>query len=209
MSDSDDVDSLGSEEVVVKPKRRKRKKNKDPNRPKRNMSAFFLYSNANRARVKADNPDAKFGDIAKLLSAEFKEIDADEKAEWDAKAEADKQRYLAAMEDYVPPSDDSDSDSEDGGKKKKKKKKSGKAGKETTTTLDDSNSSTNQPDEQEENQEQEEPTRTQTLIEGKLVGRDEDKDVTMINVKGRIVKIKNDMIESVKLPKAKREKGAK
>lgn len=63
MSDSDDVDSLGSEEVVVKPKRKKRKKNKDPNRPKRNMSAFFLYSNANRARVKADNPDAKFGDI--------------------------------------------------------------------------------------------------------------------------------------------------
>mmetsp|Transcript_14134 Transcript_14134/g.20058 ORF Transcript_14134/g.20058 Transcript_14134/m.20058 type:complete len:203 (+) Transcript_14134:198-806(+) len=124
MSDSDDVDSLGSEEVVVKPKRKKRKKNKDPNRPKRNMSAFFLYSNANRARVKADNPDAKFGDIAKLLSAEFKEIDADEKAEWDAKAEADKQRYLAAMEDYVPPSDDeSDSDSDDGAKKKKKKKK--------------------------------------------------------------------------------------
>lgn len=63
MSDSDDVDSLGSEEVVVKNKRKKRKKNKDPNRPKRNMSAFFLYSNANRARVKADNPDAKFGDI--------------------------------------------------------------------------------------------------------------------------------------------------
>jgi len=61
---------------------------------------------------------------AKLLSAEFKEIDADEKAEWDAKAEADKQRYLAAMEDYVPPSDDeSDSDSDDGAKKKKKKKK--------------------------------------------------------------------------------------
>jgi hypothetical protein len=66
MSDSDDFDPLGSEEVVVKPKRKKRKKNKDPNRPKRNMSAFFLYSNANRARVKADNPDAKFGDIVSL-----------------------------------------------------------------------------------------------------------------------------------------------
>lgn len=63
MSDSDDVDSIDSAEVVTKPKRRKRKKNKDPNRPKRNMSAFFLYSNANRARVKAENPDAKFGDI--------------------------------------------------------------------------------------------------------------------------------------------------
>jgi hypothetical protein len=71
MSDSDDVDSLGSEEVVVKPKRKKRKKNKDPNRPKRNRSAFFLYSNANRARVKADNPDAKFGDIVSRHIAEF------------------------------------------------------------------------------------------------------------------------------------------
>lgn len=71
MSDSDDVDSLGSEEVVVKAKRKKRKKNKDPNRPKRNMSAFFLYSNANRARVKADNPDAKFGDIVSHHIVQF------------------------------------------------------------------------------------------------------------------------------------------
>ena len=42
---------------------RKGKPEKDPNAPKRNMSAFFLYSNANRARVKAENPTAKFGDI--------------------------------------------------------------------------------------------------------------------------------------------------
>jgi len=121
MSDSDEVDSLSDRSVEVKPKRKKRKKNKDPNRPKRNMSAFFLYSNAHRARVKGENPDAKFGDIAKLLSAEFKEISEDDKAEWNEKADADKQRYLREMEDYVPPSDDSDSD--DGGKKKKKKKK--------------------------------------------------------------------------------------
>ena len=80
--------------------------------------------------------------------------------------------------------------------KKKKKKKSGKAGK------DDANSNV-------EEEEEEEPKKTQKIIEGKLVGRDGEKDVTMINVKGRIIKIKNDMIESVKLPKAKREKGAK
>jgi hypothetical protein len=67
MSDSDEIDSIDSAEVVQKAKRKKRKKNKDPNRPKRNMSAFFLYSNANRARVKADNPDAKFGDIVSLI----------------------------------------------------------------------------------------------------------------------------------------------
>lgn len=68
-SDEEDIDSIEEEEeVVVKPKRRrKKKKNKDPNRPKRNMSAFFLYSNAHRQRVKEENPDAKFGDIVSSL----------------------------------------------------------------------------------------------------------------------------------------------
>eukprot|EP00956_Cyclotella_meneghiniana_P025777 scaffold54458_cov36-Cyclotella_meneghiniana.AAC.2 len=45
--------------------------------------------------------------------------------------------------------------------------------------------------------------------EGKLVERDMEKNVTIINVKGRNKKIKNDLIESVELPKAKREKGVK
>ena len=46
------------EEPVVK-----RKKKKDPNKPKRNMSAFFLYSNANRSRVKEENPGIAFGQV--------------------------------------------------------------------------------------------------------------------------------------------------
>eukprot|EP00970_Alexandrium_tamarense_P008310 scaffold1593_cov193-Alexandrium_tamarense.AAC.11 len=68
-SDEEDIDSIEESDeeqqvVVQKPKKkRKGKKSKDPNRPKRNMSAFFLYSNANRERVKGENPDAKFGDI--------------------------------------------------------------------------------------------------------------------------------------------------
>lgn len=45
------------------------------------------------------------------------------------------------------------------------------------------------------------------VIEGKLVDRDEKK--TTVNVKGRMRKIKNDLILTVKLPKAKREKGVK
>ena len=69
-SDEEDIDSIDEsvEEVAPKPKRRrKKKKKKDPNRPKRNMSAFFLYSNANRARIKEENPEAKFGDIVSCL----------------------------------------------------------------------------------------------------------------------------------------------
>jgi len=84
--------------------------------------------------------------------------------------------------------------------KKKKKKKKSKAFKDSTPTNDASDSSI----------EQEEVAKPKlTITEGKLVERDYEKEVTLINVKGRIKKIKNDKIESVCLPKAKREKGAK
>jgi hypothetical protein len=35
----------------------------DPNKPKRAMSAFFLYSQASRQRTKEANPSASFGEI--------------------------------------------------------------------------------------------------------------------------------------------------
>jgi len=35
----------------------------DPGKPKRAMSAFFLYSQGNRSRIKEENPEASFGEI--------------------------------------------------------------------------------------------------------------------------------------------------
>jgi len=69
---SSDEDSLNndnyiSEEEEVVPKK-KRKPKKDPNKPKRNMSAFFLYSNANRARVKEEHVGVAFGQVVSTLS---------------------------------------------------------------------------------------------------------------------------------------------
>jgi len=84
-------------------------------------------------------------------------------------------------------------------KKKKKKKKKGKAQKEDETGRIEEG--------EDGGEELVEPKLTTT--EGKLVERDYEKEVTMINVKGRIVKIENDKIECVRLPKAKVEKGAK
>lgn len=55
------------EDVAVAKKKRRGKKNKDPNRPKRNQSAFFLYSNANRARIKEQNPGIAFGEVVSAL----------------------------------------------------------------------------------------------------------------------------------------------
>jgi len=116
---SSDDDSLNNHYISDEddaPKK-KRKPKKDPNKPKRNMSAFFLYSNANRDRVKEENPGVAFGQVAKLLSAEFKEISAAERAKWDRLALDDKERYQREMEDYEPPSDD-----EEVTTKKRKKK---------------------------------------------------------------------------------------
>mmetsp|Transcript_28812 Transcript_28812/g.54164 ORF Transcript_28812/g.54164 Transcript_28812/m.54164 type:complete len:130 (-) Transcript_28812:288-677(-) len=48
--------------------------------------------------------------------------------------------------------------------------------------------------------------KTNKTIEGRLVERNDE--FTVINIKGRMKKINNDMVVSVKLPKAKKEKGA-
>lgn len=78
----------------------KKKAKKDPNAPKRNMSAYFLFSIAERPNVKEENPTSSFGDIARITSARFKALTPTERKIWDDKAVADKERYLAAMEVY-------------------------------------------------------------------------------------------------------------
>eukprot|EP00543_Licmophora_paradoxa_P004205 CAMPEP_0202454682 /NCGR_PEP_ID=MMETSP1360-20130828/12348_1 /ASSEMBLY_ACC=CAM_ASM_000848 /TAXON_ID=515479 /ORGANISM="Licmophora paradoxa, Strain CCMP2313" /LENGTH=200 /DNA_ID=CAMNT_0049074057 /DNA_START=145 /DNA_END=747 /DNA_ORIENTATION=- len=117
--EDDDIEEEDEEIEEEEPpkKRRSRAKNKDPNKPKRNMSAFFLYSQGNRARVKEENPEAPFGDIARILSTEYKALTEKERKKWDKKAEADKARYQEEMKDYVPPDD-----IDDGGRKRKKRK---------------------------------------------------------------------------------------
>jgi hypothetical protein len=77
-----------------------KKRKKDPNAPKRNMSAYFLFSMDARPKVKEDNPDASFGDIARIISNRFKNLSAKERKIWDEAAAADKERYLQEMEEY-------------------------------------------------------------------------------------------------------------
>lgn len=79
---------------------RRKKAKKDPNQPKRNMSAYFLYSIEARPQVKATNPDASFGDIARIISDQFKNLSDKERKHWDAKAAADKERYEREMAAY-------------------------------------------------------------------------------------------------------------
>jgi high mobility group protein B2 len=78
----------------------KKKAKKDPNAPKRNMSAYFLYSIDTRPAVKSENPDASFGDIARMISSNFKSLSEDERKVWDEKAVEDKERYEREMNHY-------------------------------------------------------------------------------------------------------------
>jgi hypothetical protein len=79
---------------------KKKKKKKDPDAPKRNMSAYFLYSVHIRPTIKEENPEASFGTIAKLISAKFKALPEKERKRWDVKAEEDKARYQGEMQRY-------------------------------------------------------------------------------------------------------------
>jgi len=108
-------ESEGEEEVPTK--RRKQKKWKDPNKPKRAMSAFFCYSQAERPNVKINHPEASFGDVARILSAQYKALSEKEMKKWVKKAEQDKIRYQEEMKHYVPMDDPTG-----GGKRKKAKK---------------------------------------------------------------------------------------
>jgi hypothetical protein len=50
------------------------KKKKDPNAPKRGMSAYMFYMNGNRATIREENPDATFGDIGKIAGAQWRKL---------------------------------------------------------------------------------------------------------------------------------------
>jgi HMG (high mobility group) box len=85
---------------MEEPGGKRKKAKKDPSAPKRNMSAYFLFSIEARPKVKAQNPDAAFGDIARIISAQFKELSDKEKKKWEKKAAEDKDRYQREMADF-------------------------------------------------------------------------------------------------------------
>jgi hypothetical protein len=79
----------------------KGKAKRDPNAPKKGMSAFMLFSNDHRNKIKAENPEATFGEIGRKLGEAWKKLSDKQKAVYTKKAEADKQRYNAEMETYT------------------------------------------------------------------------------------------------------------
>lgn len=76
---------------------------RDPNAPKKNMSAYLMYQNTMRESFRMENPGMTFGQLAKFTSSMYKSLTPEEKARWEEAALQDKGRYEAEMASYVPP----------------------------------------------------------------------------------------------------------
>lgn len=86
------------EKFIGKPQ--KIKSLKDPSMPKRPKSAYILFCQEHRPKIKASQPNAKLPDIARALGKLWKEVSADEKKKHEKASSEDKQRYLEEMEKY-------------------------------------------------------------------------------------------------------------
>jgi hypothetical protein len=84
------------------------RKKKDPNQPKRGLSAYMFFANEQRDKVREDNPGIKFGEVGKKLGEQWKSLSEKDKEPYDAKAKADKQRYEEEKAAYTAGGDDED-----------------------------------------------------------------------------------------------------
>ncbi|SCU92247.1 LAMI_0E09472g1_1 [Lachancea mirantina] len=81
-------------------KKRTARRKKDPNAPKRALSAYMFFANENRDIVRAENPGISFGQVGRILGEKWKGLNEEEKQPYEAKAEADKKRYESEKELY-------------------------------------------------------------------------------------------------------------
>uniref|UniRef100_A0A8C3MYX0 FACT complex subunit SSRP1 n=1 Tax=Geospiza parvula TaxID=87175 RepID=A0A8C3MYX0_GEOPR len=146
-SDRDDKKPAKKAKIVKDRKPRKKqpesKKGKDPNAPKRPMSAYMLWLNASREKIKSDHPGISITDLSKKAGELWKAMSKEKKEEWDRKAEDARRDYEKAMKEY---SVGSKADSHRGERSKKKKKKQekqvkGKGDKKGTTSKSSSSKS--------------------------------------------------------------------
>ncbi|KAM4636764.1 FACT complex subunit SSRP1 [Discoglossus pictus] len=139
-SDEDEEDrkkKVKKAKIVKEKKPRKKakegKKTKDPAAPKRPMSAYMLWLNASREKIKSENPGISITDLSKKAGEIWKGMGREKKEEWDKKAEEAKRDYEKAMKEYKEnmPSEPSKKEKKPKAEKKKaekpEKRKSAKA----------------------------------------------------------------------------------
>ncbi|KAF2016145.1 hypothetical protein BU24DRAFT_422491 [Aaosphaeria arxii CBS 175.79] len=84
------------------------KKKKDPNAPKRGLSAYMFFANEQREKVREENPGIKFGEVGKMLGERWKALSEKQRTPYEAKAATDKKRYEEEKAAYQAGAEDDD-----------------------------------------------------------------------------------------------------
>mmetsp|Transcript_130859 Transcript_130859/g.226452 ORF Transcript_130859/g.226452 Transcript_130859/m.226452 type:complete len:466 (-) Transcript_130859:12-1409(-) len=78
-------------------------KNKDPNKPKKALSAFFFFGSARRPKLTAETPSLTIIEVASKLGEEWGKMSPEAKQPYEELAAKDKLRYEEEMKHYTPP----------------------------------------------------------------------------------------------------------
>ncbi|XP_078035176.1 structure specific recognition protein [Augochlora pura] len=114
--------SKSAKTVSEKPRKpRKQKAERDANKPKRPPTAFMIWLNSAREKIKADNPGIAVTEIAKKGGEMWRELK--DKSEWEEKAAKAKKEYAASMKEYVASGGGEVKEKKEKGEKKKKEVK--------------------------------------------------------------------------------------
>lgn len=80
--------------------KKKKKKVKDPNAPKRPITAYFYFAAEKRPEIKEKNPSFGITQIAALIGEQWRNLEDDDKCPYEEQAAQDKERYLRELSAY-------------------------------------------------------------------------------------------------------------
>ncbi|KAM9322692.1 thymocyte selection-associated high mobility group box protein TOX [Pholidichthys leucotaenia] len=83
-----------------KAKTPKKKKRKDPNEPVKPVSAYALFFRDTQANIKAQNPNATFGEVSKIVASMWDGLGEEQKQVYKKKTETAKKEYLKQLAAY-------------------------------------------------------------------------------------------------------------
>tara|TARA_B100001059_G_scaffold141428_1_gene141476 strand:+ start:309 stop:782 length:474 start_codon:yes stop_codon:yes gene_type:complete len=83
------------------PSKKKRKRRRDPARPKRAMTPFLYYACEQRRVLKASGEKLTLPEQSRRIAALWQDVT--DKSSYIAQSNADRERYAAEMREYTPP----------------------------------------------------------------------------------------------------------
>jgi len=99
------VHQTGQSNVGIKPiigQKVNQKPMKDPNAPKKPLSAYFLFSQEERLKVKSENPELSITEVAKELGKRWATLEPSIKQSYEHRYQDSRKLYDAEMSQYKP-----------------------------------------------------------------------------------------------------------